>query len=183
MQRSAGEHALVLNYLQSATFCCRTLSEARELANGLSRFCPAPQRAVLGLHELLINAIEHGNLGISYEEKKQLVVEGRWHEEIERRLIEPAYRNRIVTVALERDSDGVHLTIRDEGNGFAWADYLDISPQRVFDPHGRGIAMSRMVSVDAIEYQGNGNTVKVTFHNRRPSGSGDGEDMAGKSLL
>jgi len=37
----------------------------------------------------LINAVEHGNLQIGYELKTQLVAEGRWREEIERRQDDP----------------------------------------------------------------------------------------------
>jgi hypothetical protein len=51
------------------------------------------------------------------------------------------------------------MTIQDEGDGFDWQKYLDFDPERAFDPHGRGIAMARMMSFDALEYQGKGNTV------------------------
>ena len=40
--------------------------------------------------------------------------------------------------------------------------FMNISPDRVFDSHGRGIAMARLVSFDAMEYHGAGNDVKVT---------------------
>jgi hypothetical protein len=50
---------------------------------------PEPRSAVYGLNELLINAVEHGNLGITYDEKIKLVVEGRLESEIERRLALP----------------------------------------------------------------------------------------------
>ena len=43
--------------------------------------------------------------------------------------------------------------------GFDWKAYLEFSAERVFDLHGRGIAMSKAVSFDSLEYQGNGNTV------------------------
>lgn len=42
----------------------RRLEEARALATSLAQLCPDPQRALLGLSELLVNAVEHGNLGI-----------------------------------------------------------------------------------------------------------------------
>ena len=41
----------------------------RDLATLLSNICPDPQRVVVGMSELLINAVEHGNLGITYDEK------------------------------------------------------------------------------------------------------------------
>lgn len=47
----------------------------------------------------------------------------------------------------------------DEGNGFDWNKYLEMSPDRAFDMHGRGIAMARMLSFDDLQYQGKGNVV------------------------
>ena len=61
-----------------------------------------------------------------------------------------------------REPDKVRVVIRDEGQGFDWQQYLDMDPARAFDTHGRGIAMSRMISFDAVEYRGNGNEVEVT---------------------
>jgi anti-sigma regulatory factor (Ser/Thr protein kinase) len=66
-----------------------------------------------------------------------------------------------VTVTLSREAGDITLTIQDEGDGFDWRKYLEFDPERAFDPHGRGIAMARMMSFDALDYQGNGNTVVV----------------------
>ena len=39
-----------------------------------------------------------------------------------------------------------------------------MDPSRAFDTHGRGIAMSRMISFDSLEYRGKGNEVEVTVN-------------------
>ncbi|MBF0528547.1 MAG: response regulator [Deltaproteobacteria bacterium] len=150
-----------LDFLDFGVFRCRTLNEARELATILARACPDPGRVVMGLQELLINAVEHGNLGITYDEKKQFVIAGTWISEVERRLSMDCYGERKVVVELERRPSEIMLTIGDEGVGFDCQCYLDLDPERVRDPNGRGIAMARMFSFDGLEYQGNGNTVKV----------------------
>ncbi|CAK0763016.1 Response regulator [Gammaproteobacteria bacterium] len=152
-----------LHFLEQGTFRCRTLAESRELAQGLAHACPNPSLAVLGLQELLVNAVEHGNLGITYAEKTKLMIEYRWLDEVERREADPTYRTRQVTVSLTRSPKELRLIIQDEGNGFVWEKYLELSPERAFDPHGRGIAIARMTSFDTIEYSGNGNTVTVTI--------------------
>jgi CheY-like chemotaxis protein/anti-sigma regulatory factor (Ser/Thr protein kinase) len=170
LQRTAQGPALALKFLSSGRFSCRTLAEACELASGLARACPDPSRAGLGLQELLVNAVEHGNLAISYVQKTQLLLEGRWDDEIGRRLNDPHYRDRVVTVDLVRGPESVVFTIKDEGSGFDWREYLELSPERAYDPNGRGIAMSRMVSFDTIEYLGNGNTVKATLLHRPAAG-------------
>lgn len=163
MRAAVRETGQALSFLEAGTFRCRTLAEARELAHGLAHACPDPGRVALGLQELLVNAVEHGNLGIRYAEKTRLMIEGGWLEEVERREADPAYLARRVTVHLARGAAALKLTIQDEGDGFPWENYLELSPERAFDPHGRGIAMARMLSFDAIEYLGNGNTVTATI--------------------
>ncbi|MBB5192790.1 DNA-binding response OmpR family regulator [Silvimonas terrae] len=145
--------------LVSAEFEFCSLEEARQLTLVLSHACPEPQRVALGLSELLVNAVEHGNLGIRYGEKTRLLQLGRWQDEVEARLASPDYAGRRVRVNFSRTKETITIIITDEGNGFDWRPFLEFSPERAFDPHGRGISMARMLSFDQIEYRGNGNTV------------------------
>ena len=149
--------------LHHGSFRFASLEEGRMLANFFAQAAPDPEKRVIGLQELLINAVEHGNLGLSYQDKTELLMEGRWQEEVERRLGLPAYRERFVEVMFERIPHAIRFTIRDQGEGFDWRKYLDFDPARIFDPHGRGIAMARIMSFSALEYQGNGNTVLATI--------------------
>ncbi|MEI6558114.1 MAG: response regulator [Rhodospirillaceae bacterium] len=148
-----------LSLLHTGSFRFRDLEEGTLLASFLARACPDPERTIQGLQELLVNAVEHGNLGISYAEKGVLIREGRWQDEIQRRLALPEYRLRCVEVRFLRQPDQLRFIIEDQGSGFDWAAYLDFSPERAFDLHGRGIAFARRMSFDHLEYQGNGNTV------------------------
>lgn len=143
-------------------FTFRTLEEAREVASMLANICPDPQRVVVGMAELLINAVEHGNLGISYDEKGILKEQGKWQQEVERRLLMPEYSNKEVTVMMNRNAKSISFVIKDEGEGFNFEDYLEMAPERAFDNHGRGIAMSRLLSFDQLEYRGSGNEVQVS---------------------
>jgi CheY-like chemotaxis protein len=151
------EQANLSRTLQRSQYRLRTLAEARTLATALSNYYPQPQRVALGISELLINAVEHGNLGISYQEKSRLLQEGGWEGEIERRLALPEHAEKKVEVQLEHDPHEIRLTISDCGEGFNSLKYMELSPERAFDPNGRGIAMSKMMSFDTLEYQGNGN--------------------------
>lgn len=151
-----------LQHLVSMEFKFRTLDEVGELASLLADLCPNPQGVVFGLTELMINAVEHGNLGISYREKTMLLMENDWRPEIDRRLALPQFRDRQAHVRCERLPDRIRFTIADEGNGFEWQRYLDFDPSRVFDPNGRGIAMAQRTSFSRLEYLGNGNTVVAT---------------------
>lgn len=148
-----------LTLVHSAVFRFRDLDEAKMLSHCLAQSCPEPERVLQGLQELMINAVEHGNLGVSYAKKGELILAGVWLEEIQRRLTLPEFSRRFVTVHFQRLPDKLEFTIQDQGAGFDWQDFLDFSPERVFDLHGRGIAMARLMSFDRLEYQGNGNTV------------------------
>ncbi len=149
----------VIGLLTQGQFSFQTLDEARQLATFLAALCPQPETTVIGLAELLINAVEHGNLAISYEDKTRLNEKGCWQEEIERRLQQPEYTERRVCVDYRRQGSGLQFTITDEGAGFKPDAYLEMRTERAFDSHGRGIAMARMLSFSRLEYQGKGNVV------------------------
>ena len=151
------EQTNLAHILQRSQFKLRTLSEARTLAAALSNYYPEPQRVALGISELLINAVEHGNLGISYQEKSRLLLEGAWEDEIVRRLALPEHAGKTVDVQLVHSRDEIRLTISDCGAGFNNLQYMEMSAERAYDPNGRGIAMSKMMSFDTLEYMGNGN--------------------------
>lgn len=152
-----------LRLLRQGQFGFRTLEEANELATTLASMCPKPDAAVSGISELLTNAVEHGNLEITYEDKSELLKAGRWTDEIERRLADPKYRDRVVEVSWQRSGDGICIRIKDQGNGFKPDAYLKFDPARATHSHGRGIAMAIMRSFDMVEYQGKGNEVVASI--------------------
>lgn len=157
------EHIDALLLLQDGNFALRTIGEAQRLATFLAQTCVNPETVALGLSELLINAIEHGNLGISYAEKSELKRQDCWQEEVERRNALPENLDKRVRVHFRREADHSLIRIEDEGSGFAWSDYMDFSPERAFDPNGRGIALARLSSFDSLEYSNGGNTVEVSI--------------------
>jgi DNA-binding response OmpR family regulator len=158
----ARKAARTLIHLEHAAFSFRTPSEARDIATLLANACPNSEKVVLGLSELMLNAVEHGNLAISYQEKSQLIATGALQEEIARRLSEPTWGERRARIEFERDSEEIRFLLRDQGAGFDWREYLEMRPERAFDTHGRGIAMAKMLSFDNLEYRGTGNEVQTT---------------------
>lgn len=152
----------MLGLMEQARFRFRTPEEARNLAFLIANCFPDPQVAVYGLNEMLINAVEHGNLGIDYTEKTKFVLEGRLSAEIERRLDWPENRDKWAYLSFEASETELRVRIKDQGAGFDWRPYLEISPERATHPHGRGIARSRLMSFTAIDYIGCGNEVVCT---------------------
>lgn len=157
-----------LQMMISGVFSFKSLSEARNLAALLANFCPDPNSVIVGLSELMVNAVEHGNLGITYQEKSSLNAEGEWENEVARRLEMTAYSDKQVTVEYMRNDNEVTFQITDEGSGFDWEEYMEISPEHAFDSHGRGITMAKTISFNKVEYLDTGNKVLVTVLCNKP---------------
>ena len=145
--------------IRSVEYRFVTLEDVSSLVPVLAGMCPVPDVAAPGLSDLMVNAVEHGNLGVTYQEKSLLKWEGDWEAEIRRRLALPQFCERFATVRIERNADSVVFTITDQGDGFEWQKFLSFDPDRAFDPNGRGIAMAKMMSFSALDYVGRGNIV------------------------
>lgn len=158
----AARHKESLQYFTRAELRFSTLEDVNCVAGILASMCPDPETASSGLLELLLNAVEHGNLGISYDEKKQLMNKDCWEQEIKRRLALPECAGRYATVTLVRTDTSLEFRISDQGNGFRWQKYLLPDPKRALDPNGRGIAMACRYSFTTVEFEGCGNVVTAT---------------------
>ncbi len=117
----------------------------------------------LGLQELIINAIEHGNLNISFDEKTKAMEEKRYLDFIRERQLDPRYRDRTIRIDYRLSSNRVQYRICDEGEGF----HLDNTMKKVGDTvdqellsHGRGINMAKVL-FDKMEYNNKGNQVLI----------------------
>lgn len=161
LQKDLQEHCESLGLMDSACFSFQNLEQARSLASFIANACPEPSSVVMGLSELLINAIEHGNLGITYEDKTYFNEQGIWLQEVEKRLQQEQNKNKFATVEFLRLEKVIQMVIKDQGNGFDWKPFLEMSIERVADSHGRGIAMAGMLSFSRVEFQGNGSEVHV----------------------
>lgn len=144
--------------LERATFAFKSLEEAETLAVLISGAMPDSARRLGGVLELLVNAIEHGSLGVGADEKRQLLLSGQLHVELERRSKAAPYAARVARASFERFERGVRLTITDEGDGFDFEKVLAATPD-LMAPHGRGIYLARAMSFDRLRYEGRGNVV------------------------
>jgi CheY-like chemotaxis protein/anti-sigma regulatory factor (Ser/Thr protein kinase) len=153
------KYKMIQTLVEGCHFSFSVLKEARDLTVYLANFFPDPSRVTLGISEMLINAVEHGTLGITYDEKSALNRECKWEEEIKKREVMPENINKRISVSYSKVGAEISLVVKDEGSGFDWNKYMAISAERATDNHGRGIAMSNMISFDVVEYRGNGNEV------------------------
>ncbi|WP_373019319.1 response regulator [Thiomicrorhabdus sp.] len=151
-----------LNLLENAHFTFKTIEQAKHLSNILAFLTNDPQKVAIGLFELMMNAVEHGNLGIGYEEKTRLIENDQLQAEILRRSNLPENRNKFVNVEVEHRTNQLDITIEDMGEGFNHRPYMEFSIERAMDNHGRGIMMANKLSFDKLEFFGKGNRVTCT---------------------
>jgi DNA-binding response OmpR family regulator len=121
---------------------------------------------ILGLSEVINNAIEHGNLGITFEEKSNALKASRFYPlAIERAHKEP-FKDRVVTIrsrvfpSLRR----IEYFIADQGSGFDWRSLPDPKDKRnLLNRNGRGIMMARY-AFDEMNYNNMGNEVTLVVN-------------------
>ncbi|MBO4731513.1 MAG: cyclic nucleotide-binding domain-containing protein, partial [Spirochaetaceae bacterium] len=115
------------------------------------------------LMEMLLNALEHGNCNINYDEKTQWLESGRdILELISERNKDPAIAAKKIILSYDIDVNETHFSIKDEGDGFDWQDML----QRDIEPnlHGMGIKMTESM-VKSLAYNEKGNEVFFSIIN------------------
>jgi CRP-like cAMP-binding protein len=116
----------------------------------------------LALGELIVNAIEHGNCGISYDEKTQALNRGLSVVDlIAEKCEDPAIMAKKVDFQWEIQKDRSIFIIRDEGAGFDVKAHLQkIAKQDQMSLHGRGIKLAAMFAHE-IKYNSAGNRVAL----------------------
>lgn len=150
-----------LNLLQQGLFTLHTCAEADMLASQLAPLFPQPDRALSGIAALILNAVEHGLLGIGYSLKGKLLADNTWSQEVTTRENMPEHADKVVRVQVVRQPDRTVLTVADPGPGFDWRNYIDLSQERAMARHGRGIAQARASGFDKLSYNASGNIVQV----------------------
>ena len=147
-------------FLAEGTFRFKTVDEGDFLAARIANACSNPNEALF-ITELFANSVEHGNLQITYDEKTRLIEEGRLELEVRNRMMHDLHRNKFVEVQFKRKQNQIEIEITDQGNGFDFEKYLAFDDNRVFDNHGRGIAITNTYL--QLQYLEKGNKVRVTF--------------------
>ena len=155
-------HKSSFQLMNRALFSLQTISEAEKISCFVANCFPDPESVLPGIAELIVNAIEHGNLSISYEDKTALLVSGKWREEIDQRAQLPENINKKAEVDFSKDGSKYMIKISDQGSGFIWQKYMQIDPARALDSHGRGIARANMI-FSKLQYNKEGNQVLATI--------------------
>ncbi len=161
LERRANKEFKIMGMMSSGELSFSTPREAEDISEWLASVCEDRGNAMAGISELASNAVEHGNLGITYDEKSELMLNHEFHAEVQRRLRLPENMGKRVRVNFTVGPEKLRIHMKDEGPGFDFAPFLVFNPERVFDAHGRGIALARNTYLDHMEYIGDGNEVLI----------------------
>jgi hypothetical protein len=143
------------------SFTFKTMEEAVTIAAQLAMHFPNPHYVYEAIYELLINAVEHGNLEIGYYNKNNKLKHGTYHDELKSKL-SSTDSSKVVTSFIEKNDQSIKLTIKDMGKGFTFNDFSEFGTERLREPNGRGIYKATKV-FDKIEYINGGNEVICTL--------------------
>lgn len=114
----------------------------------------------IALTEMLLNAVEHGNCNITFEEKTDCLINGRTVEElIKERVLDADIQKKRVLFEYNINPMVAQFHIADEGDGFDWHALVDSS---VDIPNGRGIVITKSITRN-LTYNDKGNSVTFEF--------------------
>lgn len=118
----------------------------------------------LGLEELIINAIEHGNLNISFEEKSNAIADGRFSQLLDERMNDPRYKDKLVTITFNQKPEYDEWIIKDDGQGFNPCKIRKTTCNSHTERlNGRGLMLCHSL-FDEIEFSENGTKVRLRMY-------------------
>ncbi|MBI5178147.1 MAG: response regulator [Nitrospinae bacterium] len=119
------------------------------------------ERFAMYVGEFIMNAYEHGNLGLSEQLKCELILAGQYENALTMKEDEC---NKNISIETSFVKNSVEIVVGDEGAGFDFNRYLKMSgdamAKRLMMPNGRGIQMA-MLYFDRISYSEGGSQVKL----------------------
>ncbi len=114
----------------------------------------------IGIEEMLVNAIEHGNLDITYEEKNKSIEQGKFGNLIRDRLSEGDNAKKKIFVQSALTNTMLKVVVTDEGRGFDWHSLPDPLESNFLTYNGRGIFLTK-IFYDSVTFNEAGNEVTI----------------------
>lgn len=115
------------------------------------------------IREILVNAIEHGNLAVTFDEKTRAIEAGDYMQFLLERQKEKKYAGREVQVHYVVNKRTFILRVTDDGGGFDHRNFIERvhnDASMIMLEHGRGIIMTQN-AFDSVEYNKAGNEVTL----------------------
>ncbi len=123
--------------MNTAKFVLNHLSQSVMISRMMTFAVQDMPQIYRGVYELLINAFEHGVYQLGFDLKKELIANKKYFSELNKRVRDPAYKNKHIEVILHKKEDNNCINISDPGLGFDHQAYMgNDSTQK---PMGHGI--------------------------------------------
>ena len=118
------------------------------------------KRVRLGVHELFINAIEHGVIGVNGKEKYEMKRKDHFAYDIYLRSELKRHKNSTILVRYTETASALTVVIADQGNGFDWKNVLAKKEDLPVD--GVGLYLAQNIFND-LTYNDIGNEVTAVL--------------------
>lgn len=119
------------------------------------------QKIRVGISEMITNAIEHGNLGITADEKMISTENGTYYELLAQRMKDPKISKKRTFVTIDYRDERLKIVVKDQGKGFDTSKLPDpTDTERLLRLHGRGIFITK-IYFSEILFNKKGNQVTL----------------------
>ncbi len=117
------------------------------------------KECLLGVYELMVNAIEHGNLGITYDMKKKWLDDDTYDQEF--KALTEKFKDKKVVLSVLIEDDTLVATITDEGKGFDMKKQVEVQTEdNILRESGRGLIIVKHF-FEVVVYNEVGNQVTI----------------------
>ena len=149
---------LLENKLEDITPLIETLSA------DVKKYIPNNEKDLFAaaLYEVIMNAIEHGNLNILYETKKNWLKKNIYNKKLKELLKTEKAKTTQVQITLQIDDNSIIITVKDQGVGFnPRQEAKKINNDGFARESGRGIMMIKSY-FDDVKFNKKGNVITLT---------------------
>ncbi len=120
-----------------------------------------------GLQEIIINAVEHGNLEISSKEKLTQYNSGNYYDYLKKRSEQSEFKNRYVSIKTFSSVEYIKIIVEDMGKGFNHSVISDpYKPSDFFKESGKGLMLVKK-AFDDVQYNEKGNLVTLVKYTKK----------------
>jgi PAS domain S-box-containing protein len=145
---------------------------SQRLTMNLGKYLEPPdiQSIKISLMEIIMNAIEHGNLDIQFSEKTKAIIENTYLEFVKNRQMDPRFSGKKVKIEYSLTKSMAAYRITDEGKGFDHKRILSMSPDdlnKELIAHGRGLLITQE-AFDVVRFNETGNQVVLIKYFKGP---------------
>lgn len=113
------------------------------------------------LYEVIMNAIEHGNLNILYETKKEWLKKNIYNKKLKELLKTDKAKNTHVEIVLKIEDDNITINVKDQGLGFKpKQEAKKINNDGFARESGRGMMMIKSY-FDEVKFNKKGNSITL----------------------